>query len=57
MGNKIPELGTELKQTHLTQYEIHVQGHDLITQRYYYMMRLEQKESKYCRIKVKHKNG
>ena len=26
--SKIPELGTELKQTHLTQHKIDVQGHD-----------------------------
>ena len=37
MKNKIPELGTELKQTHLTQHKIDVQGHDPIKQRYYHV--------------------
>ena len=35
--NKIPELGTELKQTLLTQLKIDVQGHDPIKQRYYHV--------------------
>ena len=30
--NKIPEIGPELKQTHLTQYKIDVQGHDPINE-------------------------
>ena len=30
--SKIPELGTELKQTHLTQHKIDFQGHDPIKQ-------------------------
>ena len=35
--NKISDLGTELKQTDLTQYKIDVQGHDPIKQRYYHV--------------------
>ena len=34
---KIPEIGTQLKQTHLTLYKIDVQGHDPIKQRYYHV--------------------
>ena len=35
--SKISEIGTELKQTHLTQLKIYVQGHDPIQQRYYHV--------------------
>ena len=34
---KIPEIGRQLKQTHLTQHKIDVQGHDPIKQRYYHV--------------------
>ena len=35
--NKILEIGTELKQTHLTQHKIDVQGHDPKERRYYHV--------------------
>ena len=34
---KIPGIGTQSKQTHLTQHKIDVQGHDPIKQRYYHV--------------------
>ena len=37
MKSKIPELRTELKQTHLIHHKIDVQGHDPIKQRYYHV--------------------